>query len=160
MSYQKCIEAKSGKKGLCPRGYCTAKQIFKVYPSAYANGYAASVCKGKKADFMGNTYQEKGNTKKIKGIDNPLQRWFKETWVNVCKKGESAGGYAPCGSNNDSKRYPYCRPYYKLPGTTVKTVKDLSKAEMKHMCEIKHSSDRVFLGENIRKSKTGSSSKK
>lgn len=37
---------KSGTK-LCARGKAAAKAKFKVYPSAYANGYAVSVCKGK-----------------------------------------------------------------------------------------------------------------
>ena len=37
---------KSGTK-LCARGKAAAKSKFKVYPSAYANGYAVSVCKGR-----------------------------------------------------------------------------------------------------------------
>tara|TARA_B100001093_G_scaffold501042_1_gene552232 strand:+ start:1236 stop:1391 length:156 start_codon:yes stop_codon:yes gene_type:complete len=31
---------------LCARGKAAAKRKFKVYPSAYANGYAVRVCKG------------------------------------------------------------------------------------------------------------------
>jgi hypothetical protein len=38
-------EAKSNK--LCARGIASAKSKFKVYPSAYANGHAVQVCKGK-----------------------------------------------------------------------------------------------------------------
>ena len=38
-------EKKSGTK-LCSRGKAAAKAKFKVYPSAYANGYAVQVCKG------------------------------------------------------------------------------------------------------------------
>jgi len=37
---------KTGTK-LCSRGKSAAKTKFDVYPSAYANGYAVSVCKGK-----------------------------------------------------------------------------------------------------------------
>jgi hypothetical protein len=37
---------KAGTK-LCSRGKAAAKAKFKVYPSAYANGYAVQVCKGK-----------------------------------------------------------------------------------------------------------------
>ncbi len=37
---------KSGTK-LCSRGKSAAKSKFKVYPSAYANGYAVQVCKGR-----------------------------------------------------------------------------------------------------------------
>lgn len=41
---------KKGKKkdtSLCSRGISAAKSKFDVYPSAYANGYAVQVCKGK-----------------------------------------------------------------------------------------------------------------
>ena len=50
--YQDCLE-KARKKNLklCPEGYCTAKEKFEVYPSAYANAYAAQVCKGSKPDM-------------------------------------------------------------------------------------------------------------
>ena len=37
---------KTGTK-LCSRGKAAAKSKFDVYPSAYANGYAVQVCKGK-----------------------------------------------------------------------------------------------------------------
>ncbi len=43
---------KAGTK-LCARGKSAAKSKFKVYPSAYANGYAVSVCKGKIAGLDG-----------------------------------------------------------------------------------------------------------
>ena len=35
------------EKKLCPAGKAAAKRKFKVYPSAYANGYAVQVCRGK-----------------------------------------------------------------------------------------------------------------
>lgn len=44
---------KTGTK-LCARGKAAAKAKFKVYPSAYANGYAVSVCKGRIAGLDGN----------------------------------------------------------------------------------------------------------
>jgi hypothetical protein len=43
---------KSGTK-LCARGKSAAKSKFKVYPSAYANGYAVQVCKGTKPGMDG-----------------------------------------------------------------------------------------------------------
>lgn len=43
---------KSGTK-LCARGKSAAKSKFKVYPSAYANGYAVQVCKGTKPGLDG-----------------------------------------------------------------------------------------------------------
>jgi hypothetical protein len=43
---------KAGTK-LCARGKAAAKAKFDVYPSAYANGYAVQVCKGKKTGLDG-----------------------------------------------------------------------------------------------------------
>jgi hypothetical protein len=47
----KKIETDEGRKKtgtkLCARGKAAAKAKFKVYPSAYANGYAIQVCKGR-----------------------------------------------------------------------------------------------------------------
>jgi|TARA_R100001510_G_C7641074_1_gene198694 hypothetical protein len=46
------------EKKLCPAGKAAAKRKFKVYPSAYANGWAVQYCKGK---FRG---KKKGGKKK------------------------------------------------------------------------------------------------
>jgi hypothetical protein len=43
---------KTGTK-LCARGKSAAKAKFKVYPSAYANGFAVQVCKGTKPGLDG-----------------------------------------------------------------------------------------------------------
>lgn len=153
-SYSNCLE-KAKKKGLklCPEGYCTAKEKFEVYPSAYANAYAVQVCKGDKPDLEGNYVNRYGTEKKEE--DSGLTRWFKEEWVNVCEK-DGEGNYLPCGRKKASlkpKDYPYCRPLNKLPGTTVKTVGELSAAQILEMCKEKRSLEqgvdskptRVFL---------------
>jgi hypothetical protein len=44
---------KPGTK-LCARGKAAAKSKYKVYPSAYSNGYAVQVCKGTKPGLDGN----------------------------------------------------------------------------------------------------------
>ena len=46
---------KSGSK-LCSRGKAAAKSKFKVYPSAYANGYAVQVCKGRMPGLDGKKH--------------------------------------------------------------------------------------------------------
>jgi hypothetical protein len=43
---------KAGTK-LCSRGYKAAKSKFKVFPSAYSNGYGVQVCKGTKPGLDG-----------------------------------------------------------------------------------------------------------
>lgn len=40
-------EKKKKSNKLCARGISAAKAKYDVYPSAYANGYAVQVCKGK-----------------------------------------------------------------------------------------------------------------
>jgi len=147
--YHKCLK-ESNKKyenkklKLCPRGYCTAKQVYNVYPSAYANGYATSVCKGDKSDLLGNKQEDLsyiGNYIGTKNKNN-LNRWYKEQWVNVCEKGDGPGGYAVCGTGKgveDIKNYPYCRAYYKFPGTQVVTAPELTQIEINKMCKNKRS---------------------
>ena len=46
---------KTGTK-LCARGKSAAKSKFDVYPSAYANGYAVQVCKGKMPGLDGKKH--------------------------------------------------------------------------------------------------------
>lgn len=57
MKYQTMDMVEEGKKKsgtkLCSRGKSAAKSKFKVYPSAYANGYAVQVCKGTKPGLDG-----------------------------------------------------------------------------------------------------------
>ncbi len=48
---------------LCARGIAAAKKKYKVYPSAYANGYAVQVCKGMKPDAAGKKKVASGYTK-------------------------------------------------------------------------------------------------
>lgn len=176
VSYEECLisaqerQAK-GELKLCPRGYCTAKNMFEVYPSAYANGYASQVCQGTKPDYLGVTKSDQKYETRVRKLSatnknnlnnlNDLQRWYKEAWVNVCEKGDGPGGYAICGSGNgidDPKNYPYCRAYYRLPGTPVVTAQELTKDEIETMCKRKRSlpqgvhgkPTRVLLPANIR----------
>lgn len=52
---KKSKKKKSKKKDttLCARGKNAAKAKYDVYPSAYANGYAVQVCKGKMPGLNG-----------------------------------------------------------------------------------------------------------
>jgi hypothetical protein len=57
VDYEEMAEGrkKTGTK-LCARGKSAAKSKFKVYPSAYANGYAVQVCKGKMPGLDGKKH--------------------------------------------------------------------------------------------------------
>lgn len=154
MAYRKCLKkANKEKRKLCPRGYCTAKAQFEVYPSAYANAYATQVCQGKKADYSGKIYPDYDYLENMKTHGNDLKRWFREQWVNVCEKGDGPGGYALCGTGKgiqNPKKYPYCRAYYRLPGTSVVTAQELSKQEIKEMCKKKRSLSQGVKGKPTR----------
>ena len=160
-SYEKCIKTaqkRFEKKNLklCPKGYCTAKHTFDVYPSAYANGYATSVCKGTKPDIQGNLEENKTYTSRFKNKskkNNSLDRWYREEWVNLCEKGDGPGGYALCGTGkglDKPENYPYCRAYHKLPGTKVVTAQELTKEEIKKMCLKKRSLEQGIDGKPTR----------
>jgi hypothetical protein len=57
VDYEEMTEGrkKTGTK-LCARGKAAAKSKFKVYPSAYANGFAVQVCKGSMAGLDGKKH--------------------------------------------------------------------------------------------------------
>ena len=161
-AYEKCLigaqkRYEKGDLSLCPEGYCTAKHKFEVYPSAYANGYASQVCTGKKPNLKG---KKQGNIsylaklgQKPKDKNKGLQRWFREQWVNVCETGDGPGGYAICGSSkgvDNPEKYPYCRAYYKYPGTTVVTAPELTQKEINTMCKKKRSLEQGIDGKPTR----------
>lgn len=124
---------------LCERGVRAAKRKYAVYPSAYANGYAAQVCRGTKPDLDGN-YRKSSDGKPPKSVSmssspsmsmssSGLKRWYEEKWVNVCAKTVS-GTYPPCGgrSSASASSYPYCRPTKRVSASTPATVSELLKS--------------------------------
>ena len=84
-------EAKKKKKKdttLCARGKNAAKAKYDVYPSAYANGYAVQVCKGKIAGLDG---QKKCSGKYCSGKKNESVTYTKEQIIeNVKKKSQES----------------------------------------------------------------------
>lgn len=79
-------EAKNKKKKdttLCARGKNAAKAKYDVYPSAYANGYAVQVCKGKIAGLDG---QKKCSGKYCSGKKNESITYTKEQIIENVKK--------------------------------------------------------------------------
>ncbi len=155
--YQECIKSATPRfnsKSIktCPRGYCTAKAKYEVYPSAYANGYASSVCQGHKPDFLkvkqpNQKYMERIG--KLKSGDlqqsSNMGRWFKENWVNVCEP-KTNGQYQPCGRKKgklNQNDYPYCRPEFRIDNHTPMTVGEIiekhGEAEIANLCQAKRS---------------------
>lgn len=155
--YRECIKSATPRfnnKSIktCPRGYCTAKAKYEVYPSAYANGYASAVCQGHKPDFLKVTqpnqeYMERIG--KLKSGDlqqsSNMGRWFKENWVNVCEP-KTNGQYQPCGRKKgklNQSDYPYCRPEFRIDSHTPMTVGEIiekhGETEIANLCQAKRS---------------------
>ena len=127
-------KAKKKKNTLCARGKSAAKAKFDVYPSAYANGYAVQVCKGKIKGLDGtkrcsgsycrgkkNESYEIGELEVVERLDEDLAVWFgtkkkkkggkqpQGPWVNICRK-KKGGGHPACGrKDSDKGGYPVCR---------------------------------------------------
>ncbi len=119
---------------LCARGKRAAKAKFDVYPSAYANGYAVQVCKGKIKGLDGtkkcsgsycsgkkNESYSFDDVEVVNRLDEDLAVWFgtkkkkkggkqpQGPWVNICRK-KKGGGHPTCGrSDSDKGGYPVCR---------------------------------------------------
>ena len=126
------------------------KSRVKRWPSAYASGQLVTAYK----KAYESKYGKKGRpyvTRKSSSKDQPLARWFKEKWVNLCKFDGKA--YAPC-SKSASKQYPYCRPLKRISKSTPMTVSELTAtygaSKIKSMCRRKQVAQRktIQLNEN------------
>ena len=124
---------------LCARGKNAAKAKFDVYPSAYANGYAVQVCKGKikgldgtkkcSGKYCSGKKNESYSPEMVQDLDTfhnikiheDLAVWFgtkkkkkggkqpQGPWVNICRK-KKGGGHPTCGrGDSDKGGYPVCR---------------------------------------------------
>ena len=132
----------NGSKMTYDEEYISNQKLYKKSPKNKNNQNSP---RNKKSLKNKNSPKNKNNQKNNNNLNNKnnLQRWFDEKWVNVCEKDKNGiGGYKVCGSGkgvDDLDNYPYCRPYYKLPGTSVVTVNELKESEIKEMCKQKRS---------------------
>jgi len=63
-----------------------------------------------------------------------LKRWFAEKWIDVCRLPKKV----PCGRSKSRKsNYPYCRPSIRVNKNTPKTIREISKTELKRRCSKK-----------------------
>lgn len=88
------------------------KKRVKVWPSAYASGQVVS------------EYRRSGGRYHGKKESTPLDRWYKEKWVNVCGKTP----LTQCGrAQSKISDYPYCRPSVRVNSLTPMTVSEIKK---------------------------------
>jgi|TARA_R100001443_G_scaffold92194_1_gene98900 hypothetical protein len=80
---------------LCAKGKAAAKRKFKVYPSAYANMYASSICSGKTVEGGRKKPKKKANG----GMINKISQQRKK--VSNYNQGGIAKG---CGGIKENRR--------------------------------------------------------
>ena len=88
-----------------------AKSKFDVYPSAYANAWAAKWYKSQGGSWEKVSEGKKGLDDKSVYSDSGLGKWAKQDWVDISRK-DKDGKHPSCGRKDaDSKGgYPKCRP--------------------------------------------------
>jgi len=156
-------ENKPTNPALWSRAKAAAKSKYKVYPSAYANGFASKWYKKhggswkKKSANESEEFNEglnlkqqaaiainmkkKGIEPKNENVNEDLRNWFKEKWVDVSKKVD--GKHPPCGRKDaDGKSYPKCRPSKKVSSETPKVASSYSKSEKKSMTQQKRRAEK------------------
>ena len=86
------------------RAKAKAQAKFKVYPSAYANAWAAKEYKRMGGTWSGADNRVKETCEKQRKRRGGLGKWFDEQWVDVKtgKRGRSG--------KKDKRGYPACRP--------------------------------------------------
>ena len=65
-----------------------------------------------------------------------LSRWFAEKWIDVCK----LPNIVTCGrksARSSKRKYPYCRPMYKVSYKSPTTARSLSRSEIRKRCSSK-----------------------
>lgn len=123
-----------------------AKSKFKVWPSAYASGWLVRTYKQRGGKYKKTSPKRKSrrrrsvkmrySKKKTSIRKTGLGRWFSEEWIDVCQLPK----IVPCGrksARNSSRKYPYCRPRYKVTSKSPRTANTFSKAEIAKRCKKK-----------------------
>ena len=149
---------------LWSRAKAAAKSKYKVYPSAYANGFASKWYKEHGGGWR--TVKKKSSNESIetneasspaqqaaiainmkkkgikpKNVNEDLRNWFKEKWVDVSKKVD--GKHPPCGRKDaDGKSYPKCRPSKKVSSETPKIASSYDKDDKKAMTQQKRRAEK------------------
>lgn len=115
-----------------------AKRKFKVYPSAYANGWLVKEYKRRGGKYKSSSSRKPSKKSRKKSVG--LSRWFQEKWIDVCKlpKKVSCGrSRVPRSKSKSKKTYPYCRPSKRISSKTPRTAYEISKDEIKRRCRSK-----------------------
>ena len=78
--------------------------------------------------------------------ETPLQRWYREKWVNACKWPQ----VVPCGRSDMANKMAYCRPSVKVTKDTPKTVQSLTQVQINKRCAIKEKTPLVRISGKLK----------
>jgi hypothetical protein len=102
---------------------------------AYDSGRLVREYKSKGGKYSGKT----GKT----GKTSDLSRWYKEKWIDACAWPKVKS----CGRTKASikSKVTYCRPMKRVDKNTPKTIKELTKAQIKSRCKRKSKSPKKII---------------
>lgn len=72
-----------------------------------------------------------------------LNRWYREKWIDAC----SWPKIKSCGRTKDKikSKVTYCRPSKKIDSNTPKIIQELTKPEIKRLCEKKNRNPKKII---------------
>jgi len=117
-------------KSLYERVKNEAKKRFHVWPSAYASGWLVKEYKRRGGRYSSSSSSDD---------EKPLERWFKEKWVDVCRLPTKV----PCGKT--MRHYPYCRPSKRINKDTPVTSTELTSDQIDRLCKLKNELGRLRM---------------
>tara|TARA_R110002074_G_scaffold25567_1_gene75741 strand:+ start:79 stop:468 length:390 start_codon:yes stop_codon:yes gene_type:complete len=108
-----------------------AKAKFKVYPSAYANGWLVKTYKSRGGKYSDKEDKKKPVSETTKKAPQGLTRWFKEKWETQS------------GSKTYKKKGDIFRPTKRITKDTPTTMSELSPAQKKKAMAEKKATGKV-----------------
>ena len=98
-------------------------------------------------------------SRKSKNHSGKLARWYREKWIDACQY--IKGKIKPCGRKNvRSGKFPYCRPLHRITKQTPRTVKELSKSQIKRLCSRKRRNPKEIVKHKSRRKRSPRSRRK
>lgn len=106
---------------------------------AYDSGRLVREYKAKGGKYSGKG--TKNNSKKNQNSD--LSRWYREKWIDACAWPKRKS----CGRDKATikSKVTYCRPSVRVDKNTPKTIKELSKKQIKDRCKRKSKSPKKII---------------
>ena len=86
-------------------------------------------------------YKNSGGRYSPRKVRSSLNRWYAEKWIDACAWPKIRS----CGRKKMTTKLTYCRPLKRITNKTPRTVKELSKRELKTRCNRKYANPRRIV---------------